>query len=105
MLNSYDIRLTVTADTPFRNLAIDCVLEVLRAANIEADVQDDSEYGTPEQERENNLASWFFLSFADDRAVPGRCVRACPRAAHRNPARQGSGQSVLRCDGGVPVRN
>src|SRR5689334_5553602 len=71
MPNSYNIRLTITADTPFRNLAIDCVLEVLRAANIDADVQDNSEYETPEQERENNLASWFFLSFANDEQFLG----------------------------------
>jgi len=83
MLNSYNVRLKIPAETPFRNLAIDSVLEVLRAAGIEADVQDDSEYETAEQERENNRASWFFLSFADDEQfLGGAFVRAHgPRTA------------------------
>lgn len=52
-------------------------LEVLRASNIEGDVEDESEYDTPEQERETNPESWFFLSFANDSAFPsGAIVRA-----------------------------
>ena len=79
----YTVRLKIASETPFRNLAVDRVLEVLRAANIPTDVQDDSEYQTPEQERELNPASWFLLSFAnDEQFLGGAFVRAYgPRTA------------------------
>jgi len=56
---------------------------VLGAADIEAEVADDSAYQTLEQERQNNPASWFFLSFADDEQfLGGAFVRAHgPRTA------------------------
>jgi hypothetical protein len=73
----YSLRLKVGMDTPYRNLAVDRVLGMLRGADIEADVEDESEYDTPEQEREKNPESWFYLSFASGRAfLGGAIVRA-----------------------------
>jgi hypothetical protein len=79
----YYVRLKISVQTPYRNHAIDRILGVLGAADIEADVADDSEYETPEQERQKNPASWFFLSFAnDEQCLGGAFVRAHgPRTA------------------------
>jgi len=81
----YNLRLKVGMDTPYRNLAVDRALGILRLADIEADVEDESEYDTPKQEREKNPESWFYLSFANDTGFLGG---AFLRARGPRPAMQ-----------------
>ena len=58
-------------DTPYRNLAVDRVLACSAPPTSRLRWRTSLEYDTPEQEREKNPESWFFLSFANDEQFLG----------------------------------